>query len=107
MMEHSNCLAVSFGYKGEIPFPQIQVKVQEEQDWSKFEFQKHFKCFMVFVGGRYLQDIYRVVLKVLEISTQFGGLPAEAMFLKGKHDVQLVALLSKYSQITMVGWKGL
>ena len=102
MLEHSNCLAVSFGYNGEIPFPKIGVTLQEEQDWSKFEFQKQYNCFMVFVGGRYLWDIYRVVLNVLEISTQFGEMPPKAILLMGPHDTSLVALISKHLQMTMV-----
>ena len=78
MINNQNCFAVNFGYNGEIPLPTISFSKRFSQ-----KFENSYKCFFVFVGGKYIEKMITVVDTVGDISHQFHGIKPIAIFVKG------------------------
>ena len=64
VIEHENCFALNFGVQLQLPIPQIQANIRD------FAISREIapgKCFLVFVGGKYvdhIDDVLRVVNNV-------------------------------------------
>ena len=84
MINNQNCFALNFGYNGEIPIRTVSFQIAVQQKLEHHEFEKSYKCFFVFVGGKYVETMKTVVDKVEDISKQFHGIHPIAMFVMGK-----------------------
>ena len=104
MITHQNCFAVNFGYNGEIPFPTISIPINAQKQLDQFlNFEKDYKCYYIFVGGTYAQDMKTVMDIVEGITAQFHGMGPKAMFLLGKYSTADINKISLFiNNLTMV-----
>ena len=98
MINNQNCFAVNFGYNGEIPIPSFSLTTDIKQNLKQFEFEKTYKCFFVFVGGKYVEEMKTIVDIVEDISEQFHGIKPIAMFVWGKFSSWKINNFSSYGQ---------
>ena len=86
MINKQNCLAANFGFKGEIPIPNLSFSVKAELELDQYELEKYFSCIFVFVGGKYIH-VFDDVMKVTEkISRKLNKLTPEAVFISGSSE---------------------
>ena len=105
MITHQNCFAVNFGYNGEIPFPTISIPINAQKQLDQFlNFEKDYKCYYIFVGGNYVQDMKTVVNEVEGIIAQFHGNMPKTIFFIGKYNTQEINKVSSFIHdlLTMV-----
>ena len=79
-----NCFGVNLGYHGEIPIPSFSLQIDIRPNLTPYELEKTHKCYFVFVGGKYVDDMKTIVDIVEDISEQFHGIKPIAMFVLGK-----------------------
>ena len=79
-----NCFVVNFGYNGKIPIPSFSLPIDIRQNLTPYEFDKIHKCYFVFVGGKYVDNMQTIVDIVEDISEQIYGRKPIAMFVLGK-----------------------
>ena len=93
-----NCFAVNLGFRGEIPLPTISLQIDIRQQLKHYEFEKSFNCFIVFVGGRYVEDMKIIVDIVENISEQLHGMKPSAMFVMGRFNSFEISNFSSQGQ---------
>ena len=98
MINNQNCFGANFGYNGEVPIPMINLKIDIEHNLKQYEFGKSYKCFFVFVGGDYFENMEAIVDIVEDISEQFHGIKPVAMFVIGKFNTLQINKFSSYGQ---------
>ena len=96
MVNTQNCFALNFGYNGEIPFPTLTVDVHPNLE--QYGFERYYKCFYVFVGGKYVDDMENVMDVAEEVSSKFHGVKPIALFLMGKYTTAEINELSLYTK---------
>ena len=94
MISNQNCFAANFGYNGEIPFPTVSIGVETKQSLENYDFESYCKCFYVFVGGKYVQDMKKVMEAVDEVTKTYHGVKPIAMFLIGKYTTDQLKQIS-------------
>ena len=103
MVNNQNCFALNFEFNGELPFASITLKLDIKPNIEKYGLERYYKCFYVFVGGTYVDDLEKVINIVEDISDQFHGIRPIALFVIGKFDT---SELNKFSlnikDLTMV-----
>ena len=97
MINNQNCFAINFGYNGEIPFLTFTMTDDNEKNLEKYEFERYCKCFYVFVGGKYVQDLRHIMVQVEGVSRIFHGTKPVAMFLMGKYSTYEVNQVSTHN----------
>ena len=95
MVNNQNCFALNFGYNGEIPFPSISLGFNAEISLDKYEFQKRCKCYYVFVGSSYVEDLKNVMEVVEGVSKIYHGIRPNALFIMGKYSTSEINKISK------------
>ena len=50
IINNRNCFAFNFGYNGDIPIPSYSLPRDTNIDLGQYEFEKHYNCFLVFLG---------------------------------------------------------
>ena len=51
MINNQNCIAVNFGFNGEIPIPSFSFSTKAQKKIDKFfNFDRDYKCYYIFVG---------------------------------------------------------
>ena len=105
-INNQNCFAINFGFNEEIPLPTLSFSSQVHQQIDNFfNFGKDYKCYYIFVGGKYLQEMKTVMNVVEGITDQFHGIKPKAMFLIGKYSTpEIVKISSFINDLTMVRW---
>ena len=78
-----NCFAINFGVLGAIPFPTFSLQTSKEVNLEKYELERKMKCFYVFVGGGYLNNMEQILETVDEISSKLSGIRPSAYFIIG------------------------
>ena len=104
MINNQNCFAVNFGFRDEIPIPQIRLNIKKQPDLSQYGLDISFyKCFFVFVGGNDLQELEEVMKVVDEISIKAEAVRPSALFLEGNLDTATLKNLSpKFNNLAAV-----
>ena len=103
MINNQNCFAVNMGFNGEIPFPTLTLTVDAQENLEKYGIDRFYKCFYVFVGGKYVDDMENVVEIVEGVTGKFHGIRPKALFIMGKYGTDRINELSKQTKnLTMV-----
>ena len=97
LLNHQSCFAVNFGHNGEIPLEVISLSINMEPRLDYIDFDKYNKCFLVFVGDKYVESMRKVMTIVDYISKQFYGTRPLAVIINGEYDTKTVNSLSKYA----------
>ena len=98
MVNNQNCFAVNFGYSEEISFPAVSLPLDSSQNLKQYNLENSYKCYFVFLGGKYAQDMKSVVDIVEDITEHFHGVKPVSMFLMGRFSTALIHDLSFYKQ---------
>ena len=94
MIHSQNCFGLNFGYNGEIPFPTIDLIVSTNRDYAQYNFENHYKCFYVFVGGKYVDNMEIVMNLIKDVSNHMNGVRPIAMFLFTNYSMSEINKLS-------------
>ena len=90
MINQQNCFAANFGFKGEIPIPEISFSVDDKPNLSQYELDRYYSCFFVFIGGKYV-DVINDVMKVAgEISKIINKPGPVAVFIMTDYTKSLI-----------------
>ena len=87
---------MNFGYNGEIPIPIISLAIIR-QNMTQYELEDSYKCFFVFVGGKYVKEMKTILDTAKEITEQFHGIKPIAMFVIGKFNAFEIRSFSSHS----------
>ena len=98
MINNRNCFGVNFGYNGEIPLPTIRIPNDFSSTLKQFELGNSYKCYFVFVGGKYVENMKDIVDIVDDIAMQFNGIKPIAMFVMGKFNSFQIENFSSHGQ---------
>ena len=96
MINNQNCFAANFGYNGEVSIPTISLAIIR-QNMTQHELKDSYKCFFIFVGGKYVEEMKIILDRVKEITDQFHGIKPIAMFVIGKFNAFEIGSFSSHS----------
>ena len=80
-------MAFNIGYKGEIPIPEMSISIDDEQTWTKYDFNSYNTCYFVFVGSKHIKNLGKI-LKIL--TDAFWGTGPKTLFIEGKFETSAI-----------------
>ena len=92
LVNHQRCVALNFGFNGEIPFSHVHLTQQNKNSWGKQRLDQYRKCYFIYVGGKYVQDIKGVI----EISEKMVGSEPRIVFLMKKLDTRFLSHITSH-----------
>ena len=106
VLKKESCFALNFGYKGQLPCPQFPMNLQTDVEknmpvvtWytdpkSRIDGPApgllHSKCFLVFIGGKYVDKLDAVMEKVKSVGKAVRmGAPYAVFIMKSVNTIKL------------------
>ena len=86
LINNGNCMAFNFGHIGELPVPSLNIKLIASPNMKNYDFKTYYKCYLVFIEGRYVQELETVIDMIEDITNVFNGTIPASVFLMGKYN---------------------
>ena len=77
-VNNMNCYSISFGWPQELSIPQLRVNLDNNNNFEQLEMVRQSapaNCFMVFIGGKYVNRLEDIFQKVESVSVGLVSKP--------------------------------
>ena len=95
-----NCMILNFGWLAENSLPQLVTNIDNDEvfDVEIVRRSSHSNCFLVFIGGKYVNRVNDIALKVEKVSNELVA--KQIIYFVEKSDKTIVQGISKLVQVS-------